>query len=141
MTAIHPTAVVASAAEVDPAASVGPFAVIGPQVRLGAGTVVGALGTSSLRALAWSGRLVVVGFASGKAPTVEANYLLLRNISVIGLQIANCRFVLQAPGLKPSKVLTAEALRPRRSYVPWLIVAALLTAATLAWYTGLLSFT
>jgi len=41
---------------------------------------------ASLRALAWSGRLVVVGFASGKTPTVEANYLLLRNISVIGLQ-------------------------------------------------------
>jgi len=41
---------------------------------------------ASLRALAWSGRLVVVGFASGKVPTVDANYLLLRNISVIGLQ-------------------------------------------------------
>ena len=40
---------------------------------------------ASLRALAWSGRLVVVGFASGTAPTVEANYLLLKNISVIGL--------------------------------------------------------
>lgn len=41
---------------------------------------------ASLRALAWSGRLVVVGFASGVTPSVEANYLLLRNISVIGLQ-------------------------------------------------------
>ncbi len=41
---------------------------------------------ASLRALAWSGRLVVVGFASGVAPTVEANVLVLRNISVIGLQ-------------------------------------------------------
>jgi NADPH2:quinone reductase len=40
---------------------------------------------ASLRALAWSGRLVVIGFASGVAPTVEANYLLLRNVSVIGL--------------------------------------------------------
>jgi pSer/pThr/pTyr-binding forkhead associated (FHA) protein len=34
------------------------------------------------------------------------------------IRIAACRFVLQAPGLKPSKVLTAEALHPRRSYVP-----------------------
>lgn len=41
---------------------------------------------ASLRALAWSGRLVVVGFASGVTPTVEANYLVLRNVSVIGLQ-------------------------------------------------------
>lgn len=39
-----------------------------------------------LRALAFSGRLVVVGFAAGRAPTVEANYILLRNISIIGLQ-------------------------------------------------------
>ena len=56
------------------------------------------------------------------------------------IRIAACRFVLQAPGLKPPKVLTAEALRPRRSYVPWLIVAGLLTAAALAWYQGLLTF-
>jgi NADPH2:quinone reductase len=40
---------------------------------------------ASLRALAWSGRLVVVGFASGEVPSVDANFLLLRNISVIGL--------------------------------------------------------
>jgi NADPH2:quinone reductase len=48
-------------------------------------TVGGEVFDASLRALAWSGRLVVVGFASGEVPTVEANYLLLRNISVIGL--------------------------------------------------------
>ncbi len=41
---------------------------------------------ASLRALAFSGRLVVVGFASGRIPSVEANILVLRNISVIGLQ-------------------------------------------------------
>ena len=40
---------------------------------------------ASLRALAWSGRLVVVGFASGEVPSIDANFLLLRNISVIGL--------------------------------------------------------
>jgi len=40
---------------------------------------------ASLRALAWSGRLVVVGFACGRIPAVQANYLLLKNISVIGL--------------------------------------------------------
>jgi pSer/pThr/pTyr-binding forkhead associated (FHA) protein len=57
------------------------------------------------------------------------------------IRIAACRFVLQAPGLKPGKVLTAEAVRTRRSYLPWLIVAGLLSAAALAWYTGLLTFT
>jgi len=56
------------------------------------------------------------------------------------IRIANCRFVLQAPGLRPEKVLTAEAVTRRRGYLPWLIVIALLAAATAAWYTGLLSF-
>ena len=46
---------------------------------------------ASLRALAWSGRLVVVGFAGGRIPEVKANYLLLKNISVIGLQISDYR--------------------------------------------------
>ena len=56
------------------------------------------------------------------------------------IRIANCRFVLQAPGLRPDKVLTAEATRPRRAYLPWLIVGGLLAAAAAAWYSGLLSF-
>jgi len=56
------------------------------------------------------------------------------------IRIANCRWVLQAPGLRPEKVLTSEAVRPRRSLVPWLITAGLLAAASLAWYQGLLPF-
>jgi pSer/pThr/pTyr-binding forkhead associated (FHA) protein len=56
------------------------------------------------------------------------------------IRIANCRFVLQTPGLRPEKVLTAEAVSRRRGYLPWLIVAGLLAAAAAAWYTGLLSF-
>jgi phosphohistidine phosphatase SixA len=56
------------------------------------------------------------------------------------IRIANCRWVLQAPGLRPEKVLTSEAVRTRRSYVPWLITAGLLAAAGLAWYQGLLPF-
>jgi len=56
------------------------------------------------------------------------------------IRIANCRWVLQAPGLRPEKVLTADVLGPRRSYLPWLITAGLLTAAAAAWYAGLLPF-
>jgi hypothetical protein len=56
------------------------------------------------------------------------------------IRIASCRWVLQAPGLRPEKVLTSEAVKPRRGYVPWLIVAALLAAAAGAWYRGLLPF-
>jgi hypothetical protein len=56
------------------------------------------------------------------------------------IRIANCRWVLQAPGLRPEKVLTKEALKPRRSYIPWLITGGLIAAAAIAWYRGLLPF-
>ncbi len=46
---------------------------------------------ASLRALAWSGRLVVVGFAGGRIPEIKANYLLVKNIAVLGLQISDYR--------------------------------------------------
>lgn len=56
------------------------------------------------------------------------------------IRIANCRWVLQAPGLRPQKVLTGDAVRAQHSHVPWLMVTALLAAATLAWYRGWLPF-
>lgn len=46
---------------------------------------------ASLRAMAWSGRAVVIGFASGRIPDIKANYLLLKNISVSGLQWSDYR--------------------------------------------------
>ena len=39
----------------------------------------------SLRCIAWNGRLLVIGFASGVIPSVQANRILLKNISVTGL--------------------------------------------------------
>jgi NADPH2:quinone reductase len=39
----------------------------------------------SLKCIAWSGRLLVIGFASGRIPEVRANRILLKNIGVIGL--------------------------------------------------------
>lgn len=39
----------------------------------------------SLKCLAWCGRLVVVGFASGRIPEVKANRILLKNIAVTGI--------------------------------------------------------
>lgn len=47
--------------------------------------------SAALRALAWRGRLVVVGFAAGDIPTLKANYLLLKNIEVSGLQVSDYR--------------------------------------------------
>jgi NADPH2:quinone reductase len=44
-----------------------------------------------LRALAWRGRAVVIGFAAGRIPEVKANYLLVKNIAVSGLQVSDYR--------------------------------------------------
>ena len=46
---------------------------------------------AALRALAWCGRLVVIGFAAGRIPSVKANYLLVKNIEVTGLQVSDYR--------------------------------------------------
>jgi NADPH:quinone reductase len=46
---------------------------------------------AAIRALAWCGRLVVIGFAAGGIPSLKVNYLLLRNIEVSGLQISDYR--------------------------------------------------
>jgi NADPH2:quinone reductase len=39
----------------------------------------------STRCIAFEGRLLVIGFAGGKIPTIAANRILLKNISVVGL--------------------------------------------------------
>ncbi|MEH2512651.1 NADPH2:quinone reductase [Nitrobacteraceae bacterium AZCC 1564] len=61
----------------------------------GADVVLDPLGSdffgAALRAMAWCGRLVVIGFAAGDIPTVKVNYLLLKNISVSGLQWSDYR--------------------------------------------------
>jgi len=46
---------------------------------------------AAIRAVAWRGRLVVIGFAAGRIPNIRANYLLLKNIEVSGLQISDYR--------------------------------------------------
>jgi NADPH:quinone reductase len=56
--------------------------------RLGADVVYdpvgGPLFDASLRAVAWEGRIVIVGFASGQVPQVPANILLVKNAAVLG---------------------------------------------------------
>lgn len=53
--------------------------------------VGGDLSAAALRTLAWCGRLVVVGFASGDISKISANYLLVKNIEVNGLQWTDYR--------------------------------------------------
>ncbi|MBN3786449.1 NADPH:quinone oxidoreductase family protein [Burkholderia sp. Ac-20353] len=45
----------------------------------------------AIRATAWCGRVVVIGFVAGDIPSVKVNYLLLKNISVAGLQWSDYR--------------------------------------------------
>jgi hypothetical protein len=53
------------------------------------------------------------------------------------LRIGACRLLLQAPGLRPERVLTEEAVRRRASPWPWILAAALLAAAAGgAWHLG-----
>ena len=46
---------------------------------------------AALRAIAWSGRMLVIGFASGRIPEIKAGLILVKNISVIGMQISDYR--------------------------------------------------
>ncbi len=53
--------------------------------------VGGATNAAALRAMAWRGRMVIIGFASGEIPTIKSNYLLVKNIAVSGLQWSDYR--------------------------------------------------
>jgi NADPH2:quinone reductase len=61
----------------------------------GADVVIDTLGgdffDAAIRALDWRGRIVVVGFASGRIADLKTNYLLLKNIEASGLQISDYR--------------------------------------------------
>ncbi|MET1045481.1 MAG: NADPH:quinone oxidoreductase family protein [Hyphomicrobium sp.] len=61
----------------------------------GADVVIDPLGGdflgAALRAMAWCGRLVVIGFAAGDIPSVKVNYLLVKNIAITGLQWSDYR--------------------------------------------------
>ena len=53
--------------------------------------VGGAVNEAALRAMAWRGRMVIIGFAAGEIPVIRANYLLVKNIEVSGLQWSDYR--------------------------------------------------
>ncbi|WP_269501695.1 NADPH:quinone oxidoreductase family protein [Burkholderia sp. IMCC1007] len=61
----------------------------------GADIVIDMLGgeifDASLRALAWDGRIVTIGFAAGRIPEVKAGHLLVKNATVSGLQWTDYR--------------------------------------------------
>ncbi len=61
----------------------------------GADVIVDPLGSpvfeAAIRAVAWRGRVVVLGFAAGGIPSLKLNYLMLKNAEVSGLQISDYR--------------------------------------------------
>ena len=40
---------------------------------------------ASLRCIAWSGRLLIIGFAAGRVPQIPANILLVKNVAAMGV--------------------------------------------------------
>jgi NADPH:quinone reductase len=54
-------------------------------------SVGGELFRSCMRAIAWEGRLVVIGFAGGEIPTVKAGHVLVKNMDLIGVQSSDYR--------------------------------------------------
>lgn len=48
--------------------------------------VGGDLFDASLRCMAWGGRLLVIGFASGRIPSVAANLPLIKGLSIVGVR-------------------------------------------------------
>jgi NADPH2:quinone reductase len=59
--------------------------------------VGGELSEPALRALAWNGRLLVIGFAAGEIPRIPLNLVLLKGVVVKGYEIRT--FGLHAPEL------------------------------------------
>jgi len=49
------------------------------------GCIEAAVADAALRAIAWGGRLLVIGFASGRIPDIPANRLLLKGCSAVGV--------------------------------------------------------
>ena len=49
------------------------------------------------RLLAWEGRLLVVGFASGRIPDAPANHVLVKNYSVVGVHMGGYRSIDPTP--------------------------------------------
>ena len=53
--------------------------------------VGGAIFEASTRCVAFEGRILVIGFASGQIPSIAVNRILLKNMDVIGLFWGNYR--------------------------------------------------
>jgi NADPH2:quinone reductase len=82
--------------------------------------VGGAAFDDSMRCIAWAGRLLVIGFASGTIPSVRVNRILIKACSVIGVRVGESGRrdpALQAREMHDLMALAASGiLRPHISH-------------------------
>lgn len=76
--------------------------------------VGGPIGEQSLQCMAWGGRLLVVGFASGSVPKLPAHRLLLRRLQAIGVYWSHDRDreMLERVGVTIRYLLEQGSIRP-----------------------------
>lgn len=87
-------------------------------------------GQVNLRLLAGGGELFLNGEAVEQAPLVSGDEI----------RIGSSRWLLQAPGLRPERVLTEKAVRRRVRLLPWLIAGGVSALVLLAWRLGYIPF-
>ncbi len=71
---------------------------------------------ASVRCLAWGGRLLIVGFADGRIPTIAANQILIRGISVLGVRAGE--YGRRFPALGAENVAAVDRLAAAGVLVP-----------------------
>jgi NADPH2:quinone reductase len=70
----------------------------------------------SRRCIAWGGRILVIGFASGRVPDVPANHVLVKNYSVVGVHFGGA--VTRDDALLPRLASELTALHARGAIDP-----------------------
>lgn len=79
-------------------------------------SVGGEIFEQSLKCIAWGGRLLVIGFSSGDIPAVKLNRVMLKHISIVGLNLggytANEAATLRAASSRLFELYAEGALRP-----------------------------
>lgn len=80
----------------------------------------GAVADESLRALAWCGRLLILGFLGGGPTNIRSNYLLIKGIDAVGVRIGGLNEANPELAIANMRDLTRLAgegkLRPRVSH-------------------------
>jgi len=80
----------------------------------------GAVTDESLRALAWCGRLLILGFLGGGPTNIRSNYLLIKGIDAVGVRIGGLNEANPKLAIANMRELTRLAgegkLRPRISH-------------------------